>query len=186
MDQNTARGYPIDDEAGQIEQEVARFFEQRPIFIAIWKRFDELGREVLELPKDSPDRRTLKQRIRKLEAYISPRLYGKPKSEQDRFIRSFAQSLLMGEFTLKGRVLTLEEVKELTDKVTKGIRKRPVGNQVVYRHRITEAYEIKLANPTRPWTAIASELEIEHEDLVRQIRLLKRLLKTEGISLPSQ
>jgi len=94
-------------------------------------------------------------------------------------IRRFAQILL------EDGHCTWKKVKEQTDEYAKRIRKRPRGNPVKYRYRITEALETKLSDPNRTWSEIADELDIDHENLVRQIRLLKELLRREGIPIPS-
>lgn len=168
-----------------LPEEVAEFMARRPIFCAIAERCSELARKASKLPTQSADRKKLDQRFRKLEAYLGS-LHSLPQAKQETVKLAFAQSLIVGVIRSRQRkVRAWEDVKELSDEFSKRIHKRPVGNPVAYRPRVTEALEMKLAHPERTWEQIHAELklEVDVQDLKRQITLLRKLLKKEGISV---
>ena len=177
---------PSHQEAGQrlaLSLPIDRF-EQRPILRAIVKRCTDLGAEASRLHEGSPQRKALDRRIRRLDAYTFPHLYEKPTAEQEEVVRRFATILLeRGD-------CGWEEVKKRTDEFASRIRKRRTGRPIKYRYRITEALEIKLANPSRTWEEIWDEmsekLDISFEVFNRQIQHLRQLLHKEGIPTPSQ
>jgi len=174
---NTARGSGIDR-----DDEVTELFERRPIFWAIAERCGELARQAQRLPNGSPERRSIDRRRQKLSAYTFPPIHDKPASELDSAARGFAQLLLKSSTTY-----TWEQVKKYTDGFIDSMRKRPVGHPVEYRYRITEALETKLAHRrtwNQIWEQMSQEVYIPFEDFNRQVQLLKRMLRREGIPLP--
>lgn len=169
--------------------EVVELSKRRPIFWAIAARLSEVAGQAGKLPDGSEEKKKFERRFRKLEPYICTPLYCRSKSEQDRITLTFAQSIIQGVIGRRGqRFRTPEDVIDLIKDYAKRIRKRPIGNPVRYRHRIAEALEIKVLQPQRTWQEIFEQMEddlrISFDDFNRQIQLLRRLLREEGIALP--
>jgi hypothetical protein len=181
MNQDTAS--PL---AEYILREAAELSEQRPIFWAIAERIVELARQKSNLPDHSPERKQLEKRFQKLLPYIGELPCYKSKQDQERMVLNFAQSLHEGTIGRKGRAIkNWEDIKFLTDEFQKDVRKRPRGNAPIYRHRITEALELRLQHPDWTWAKIAEDLHIDLDSLTRQITMLRRLLRQERIGISS-
>lgn len=172
----------VETDDQKVEREIAEFLAKH-VTCAMFNRMGELNRQLVRWPQGSPQRKELERRVHRLDAYLEPP-YQKPKAAQDRLILNFARSLIDGTFRKKGRQInTWEEVKQLTDAFVEQVRTRPPGHPVSYRPRVLEALEIKHANPGLTWAKIHSDLKlpITMEDFKRQIGLLRKLLKDEGI-----
>lgn len=176
--------------ADPIDQQIADFARKHPILIALAERYSEIGKQAAQFNEGSPERRRLEKRIRRLEGYMYP-MYDKTPDKQERFVMNFATSLLLGQFGRNGQKLSAwEEIRELTDRVAKGIRTRPPGNPIRYRGLIREALENKLIDGQRTWETIWDEVffdtDVSFDDFKRQINLLKKFLTSEGIKISVQ
>lgn len=188
-DENGSRFVLTDADCARINQQIAEWTEQRPIACAIAEHCSRLHRQASSLPDDAPERKRLKQRIRKLMSYFGQGLYCNSESEQDELIRGFAESLTTGVLRRNGeRIRTWKEIKCLADEFSEHVKTRPRGRPVEYRHHVTEALEMKCKHSDWSWKRILQELEltIPRADLTRQITALKTLLRKENISLPAQ
>ncbi len=165
------------------DQEIADFLRQHPITCAIFERCSELTRDARSKPVNSAERKRLDRRHQKLFGCVDPRLYASSEEERENFLRSFESSLIEGQIRWQGRVTNWEDRKQIMSDLAKNIAKRPVGNQVEYRTKVTEALEMRQLNPDWTWQKIADalKLQIPLEDLKRQINILKKLLSKEEI-----
>lgn len=175
----------IGEDADQAVQEEISDFCAKRTTLAMWLRYEELNRHIIALSEQSPERKQLQRRVRRLQAYLEPP-YSRSKPEQDRMILNFARSLIEGTIGKQGcRVETWEGVRQLTDEFAEHVRTLPKGRPVDYRPRVLEAMEIRRSDPKRTWASIREQLKLPmpQGDFMRQIRLLKALLRQEHISL---
>jgi hypothetical protein len=161
------------------------FIKQHPLIAGIWIKCFELQREMRSKHSDSLERKQLEGRYRKLLGYVDLRLY-EDTNLRENFLRAFETSLTSGQFRWKGRVTNWENRKELMNNLAKETAKRPVGNPLKYRNKVTEALEMKILHSDWTWRRIADELDLEAplEDLNRQINILEKLLLKEQIIIP--
>jgi hypothetical protein len=168
-----------------LNPESVEFIQQHPVTCAIFERCGELTREARKMPTSSLERKQLERRYQKLFGYVDRRLYASSPAEQEDFLRTFETSLIEGQICWRGRLCNWDDRKEIMSDLAKQITKRPVGNQVEYRDKVTQALEMKHLNPDQTWQSIAEELKLEIplEDLKRQVNILKKLLRREEIAL---
>jgi hypothetical protein len=137
-----------------------------PLLAAIYKRHAELVERARELPEGSTDRRRVEKRISQLEHYRLP----KPDSSEQRvtpIVNSWGQ-----------------EVGEVSSLRRRFKTARP-GRPEEGRIRVRAAFEDKLAHPELTWHHLSEKYRFQNpKDLERQVRLLRAVLKSEGIPLP--
>jgi hypothetical protein len=137
-----------------------------PLLAAIYKRHAELVERAKELPDGSRERRSVERRISLLEQYRLP----KPDSSQQRvrpIVNSWGQEV--GESSSLRRRFKVA---------------RP-GRPEEHRIRVRAAFEDKLAHPELTWRQLSEKYRFQNpKDLERQVRLLRAVLKSEGIPVP--
>ena len=139
----------------------------------------ELGVQACRLEENSPERRAIERRIRKLDGYTAPHLHERPTLEQDDVSDRFYQAL-------RKSGVPWAKASEATDEYRKRVLRRPRGHPVDYRYRVAEAYDIWLSHPTRTWREIAQMVGLPLKNLTRQVQFLRQLLRKEGIPIPQQ
>ncbi len=137
-----------------------------PLLAAIYKRHAELVERAKELPEGSRDRRSVERRISQLEQYRLP----KPDSSEQRVSpieNSWGQ-----------------EVGE-TSSLRRRFKMARPGRPEEHRIKIRAAFEDKLAHPELTWRKLSEKYQFQNpKDLERQVRLLRAVLKREGIPIP--
>lgn len=137
-----------------------------PLLRQIYRRCEELKEEALHLPEGSDRRKGAEKRIAQLEQYRLP----KPDPSEQRVFQT------MDDF---GRVIGERS------SLRRRFKPRRPGRPEKCRIAVRAALEDKLANPELTWPELSEKYGFnESKDLERQVRLLKGLLRREGISLP--
>jgi len=152
-----------------------------PVARRIVDHLCELSAEFRAAKKRGDERaaRELERRIRKLESYVIV-LLSNPSREADknRVILNFAQAALPDSGTWS-------KLKRQVDEYEMGIGTMPKGRPAENRCGVTHALECKLTNTSKTWNQIAESLQWEPENLKREIRRLRSLLRQEKITIPS-
>jgi hypothetical protein len=139
-----------------------------PLLRQIYQRCAELKEEASNLPEGSDTRRALEKRIAQLEPYGLP----KPDPSEQRVVQTTDDW---------GRVIGERS------SLRRRFKPRRPGRPENCRIAVRAAIEDKIANPELTWPKLSEKFGFkESRDLERQVRLLKGLLRREGISLPPQ
>jgi hypothetical protein len=137
-----------------------------PLLAAIYRRHAELVEEAKGLPAGSPGRVSLEKRISRLEQYRPPR-----PSTSEQQVTAITNEL--------GQVVGERSSLRLRFRAV-----RP-GRPEEHRIKVRAAFEDKTANPSLTWRNLADQYGFNNpKDLERHARMLRALLKREGISLP--
>jgi hypothetical protein len=141
----------------------------RPLLAAIAKRCAVLAEEADALPLGSAPRRDLEKRISQLEQYKLPKPDARELEESEPIFNDSGQKI--GErHSLRRRVIAKRR-----------------GRPEEFRIRTRAALEEKLAHPRTTWREVAIKHRFQdRKDLERFVRVLKDILKREGIALPTE
>jgi hypothetical protein len=130
--------------------------------------------------KDPVRKSALEIRILKLESYVVVVLsHTSRDKERAVVVLNFARVLL------KDWQRTWDDYRKRVDDYQEKIRARPRGRPIERRYQVAEALDRKLANPSKTWKQIAQDLNLNSEQLPREITRLRRLLTLESIEFNS-
>jgi len=137
-----------------------------PLLAAIYRRCAELVEEAKGLPEGSEARLSLEKRISQLEQYRLP----KPDSFEQQIapiVKEWGQ--VVGE----------------RSSLRRRFKKTRPGRPEEHRIKVRAAFEDKLAHPELTWRMLSERYGFGNsDDLERQTRLFKSILKREGIAIP--
>jgi hypothetical protein len=137
-----------------------------PLLSAIYRRHAELMEQAQGLVAGSADRKALERRISLFEQYRLPK--PRPQDQMTAPITDHSGTVIAEESSLRRRVITVRR-----------------GRPEEYRIKVRAALEEKIVHPERTWRELAEQFGFgNYKDLERQVRLLKELLRDEGIAIP--
>jgi hypothetical protein len=138
-----------------------------PLLRQILQRCAELKELVRGLPAGSAERALMERRIALLEQYKLPKPVASEQQTDD---------------------IVDDSGRKIGTRGSLRHRFKPTrrGRPEEWRIKVRAALEDKLAKPSLTWQQLATRYGFadEVQDLRRQVRLLKALLRTEGIQLP--
>jgi len=138
-----------------------------PLLQRIMVRHAQLKEQAEALPAGSAKRKGLERRISRLEQYRLPKEDQRDMGQREDILDASGQRI--GErHSVRRRM----------------IEKRR-GRPEEFTIKTRAAFEEKLANPKKPWRAIAAQFEFRNSDELRRgVRRLKEVLKREKIRIP--
>jgi hypothetical protein len=155
-----------------------------PLTAAIHKRHIELAEKARGLPEGSPERNTIERRVSQLEQYCLPKPDRQEQEKREPLVNR------------RG------EVVGVMQSIRRRFKKTARGRPESWRVQVRAALEQKLADPGVTWRQLANNFNFRGHsswrpegargvhrfvpgevDLERQVRLLKALLRREGIPL---
>ncbi len=139
-----------------------------PLLRAIYQRCAELEEEARAMPEGSAQRKELERRIARLEEYRLPKPDARDLEQSEPIFNRWGQKI--GE----------------RHSIRRRFKESRRGRSAEYRLRTRAALEEKLANPKLRWAQLAEKYALDAETLKRAVRLLKVVLRREGIPLPPQ
>ena len=164
-----AASYPVIEIQNPAE---ARMFDlpyilTHPLMASIYKRHAELVDLAKGLAAGSEDRKAIERRISILEQYRLPKPL--PEEQKTATIMSASGGIICEESSLRRRLKAVHR-----------------GRPEEFRIKVRAALEQKIAHPERTWPELAERFVFtNYKDLERQVRLLKKVLRDEGIAIPT-
>lgn len=143
------------------------YFATHPLAALIYRRHAELLDLASGLAEGSEERKTLEKRISALEHYRLPK--PSPQEQKTSAIVDDSGAVIAQVGSPRRRLITVRR-----------------GRPEEFRIKVRAALEEKIIHPKRTWRELSQQLGFNnYKDLERQVRLLKRVLKQEGIPIPS-
>jgi hypothetical protein len=138
-----------------------------PLAGRIYKRHAELMDLVKGMAARSEERKAVERRISILEQYRLPKPF--PEEQVTVPIVDESGMVIAQESSLRRRLTAVH-----------------AGRPEEFRIKVRVALEEKIIHPERTWRELSQQFGFNnYKDLERQVRLLKKVLQTEGIEIPT-